>query len=307
MFGSFFGGKGSANGSKNGQARVAPSQRLIEMQGVVKEFKTPAGVFRALRGVDLKVGRGEFVSVVGKSGSGKSTLLNMLTGIDRPSGGEVIVNGTPIHRLSESQMAVWRGKNLGIIFQFFQLMPALSAIENVMLAMDLADVIPAKEREARAMRLLEQVEVADDARKLPSALSGGQQQRVAIARALANDPPLIAADEPTGNLDSRTAEAMSQLFESLVAEGKTMLMVTHDRDLAKRAQRTVVIADGEIVADLRNGLSPQPALAEREELVAAEGLTLAARVSRAGARRPQGTVTAPPAARPRATPEPIFA
>lgn len=191
--------------------------------------------------------------MVGKSGSGKTTLINMFTGIDRPTSGEIIVNGTLVHKLNEGQMAVWRGRNLGVIFQFFQLLPTLTIIENVILPMDFCGMYSARERTERAMHFLEQVELADQAHKLPAALSGGQQQRAAIARALANDPPIIAADEPTGNLDSKTAESVFMLFERLVDQGKTILMVTHDRDLAKRVTRTVVLADGEIVGDLRNG------------------------------------------------------
>jgi|GEM_PF-230829 len=226
---------------------------LIDLRQVVKAYQTPAGSFLALRGINLQVDPGEFVAVVGKSGSGKTTLINMFTGIDRPTSGEIIVNGTLVHKLNEGQMAVWRGRNLGVIFQFFQLLPTLTIIENVILPMDFCGMYSARERTERAMHLLEQVELADQAHKLPAALSGGQQQRAAIARALANDPPIIAADEPTGNLDSKTAESVFMLFERLVDQGKTILMVTHDRDLAKRVTRTVVLADGEIVGDLRNG------------------------------------------------------
>jgi putative ABC transport system ATP-binding protein len=219
---------------------------LIHLQQVVKAYETPAGVFTALGGVDLEVGAGEFVSIMGKSGSGKSTLINMITGIDRPTAGQVLVDGTAVHRLSEEQIAIWRGHTIGVIFQFFQLLPTLTAVENVMLAMDYGCHYPISERPERAMDLLEQMGMADHAHSLPSALSGGQQQRVAIARALANDPPILAADEPTGNLDSGTAEAVIQLFESLVDRGKTVMMVTHDDDLANRALRVVVLADGQI-------------------------------------------------------------
>jgi len=185
--------------------------------------------------------------VIGKSGSGKSTLLNMITGIDRPTTGEVFVNGTAVHELNENRMARWRGKNLGIVFQFFQLLPTISVVENIMLPMDFCRTYPMREREKRALELLDMVELADHAYKLPTALSGGQQQRVAIARALANDPPIIIADEPTGNLDSKTAEAVFALFNELVKQGKTIIIVTHDSSLAKRAHRTALIADGEIV------------------------------------------------------------
>ena len=220
---------------------------LIDMRQIVKTFQSTAGSFTALKGVDLQIDRGEFVAIIGKSGSGKSTLINMLTGIDRPTSGEVLVGDTAVHTLSEGQMAVWRGRNVGVIFQFFQLLPTLTVVENVMLPMDFCNMYAPRERRARAMQLLEQVEMTEQADKLPSAVSGGQQQRVAIARALANDPPILIADEPTGNLDSKTANAVFQLFENLVQQGKTVLMVTHDSDLAKRVSRAIIVADGEIV------------------------------------------------------------
>jgi putative ABC transport system ATP-binding protein len=219
---------------------------LIEARSVVKTFKTAAGPFTALKEVNLRVNRGEFVAIIGKSGSGKSTLLNMLTGIDRPSAGEVFVADTPIHTLSEGQLAKWRGKHLGIVFQFFQLLPTLTLLENVMLPMDLCGLY-ARERKKRAMGLLELVEMSDQAHKLPTAVSGGQQQRVAIARALANNPPILVADEPTGNLDSKTAQSVFDLFEVLIASGKTIVMVTHDADLAKRVDRAVIVSDGEVI------------------------------------------------------------
>ncbi len=225
---------------------VSPTA-LIELRNVVKAYQTPVGDFIALRGLDLTIDRGEFVAVVGKSGSGKSTLINMITGIDRPTSGTVMVGNTPVHTLKEGPMAQWRGRNVGVIFQFFQLLPMLSCLENVMLPMDFCDVNDDKEREAIAMHLLEQVEMAEHAHKLPSEVSGGQQQRVAIARALANDPPILVADEPTGNLDSRSAQAVFRLFESLVSQGKTILMVTHDNELARRASRTITLADGELL------------------------------------------------------------
>jgi putative ABC transport system ATP-binding protein len=211
---------------------------------VVKDYVTPAGSFRALRGIDLQVDAGEFIAVVGKSGSGKSTLMNMMTGIDRATAGDVWVGGTHLNHLSEGRTAEWRGRTVGVIFQFFQLLPTLTVAENVMLPMDFGGLWTPREREARAMALLEQVEMADQARKLPSATSGGQQQRVAIARALANDPPILVADEPTGNLDSATAEAVIRLFDALVAGGKTIVMVTHDREIASHARRTIHMADG---------------------------------------------------------------
>jgi putative ABC transport system ATP-binding protein len=203
----------------------------------VKVYKTPAGEFPALKNIDLQICKGEFVAVVGKSGSGKTTMINMLTGIDRPTSGKVIVGGVDIQALSESKMSQWRGRNLGVVFQFFQLLPTLTLVENVTLPMDLCNAFPLHERRARALHLLELVDIVDHADKLPSEISGGQQQRAAIARAMANDPPIIAADEPTGNLDSRTANSIVALFEVLVDQGKTFLMVTHDDDLASRASR----------------------------------------------------------------------
>jgi putative ABC transport system ATP-binding protein len=225
---------------------------MVDLRRVVKIYDTPAGRFVALQGIDLMVEAGEFRSIVGKSGSGKSTLINVITGIDRPTSGQVHVDGTAVHALSEGEIAVWRGRTIGVIFQFFQLLPTLTAVENVMLPMDYGSIYVPLERPERAMDLLERVEMADRAHEMPASLSGGQQQRVAIARALANDPPLIAADEPTGNLDSRSARKVLRLFECLVDEGKTILMVTHDRDLAARAPRTLVLADGEIVNERVN-------------------------------------------------------
>jgi putative ABC transport system ATP-binding protein len=231
---------------------------LVELRAVRKEYASAAGRFLALKGVDFRADRGEFVAVIGKSGSGKSTMINMITGIDRPSSGEVYVGDAALHTFDEGAMAVWRGRNLGIIFQFFQLLPTLTVIENVMLPMDFANRYTPAQRRERALDLLEQVEMAQQADKLPSAISGGQQQRVAIARALANDPPIIVADEPTGNLDSKTADAVFRLFEGLVAQGKTILMVTHDSDLAKRVTRAVIVADGEIVDEIVNRPAHQP-------------------------------------------------
>jgi putative ABC transport system ATP-binding protein len=237
---------------KNGSG---PNGHLIQCHQLVKTYHSQAGDFPALKQLDLEVGAGEFVAVIGKSGSGKSTLVNMITGIDRPTSGEVWVRGASVGALSEGKLARWRGQNVGVIFQFFQLLPTLTVVENIMLPMDFCHMYSPHERRERAMLLLEQVDVAEHAHKLPSAISGGQQQRVAIARALANDPPILAADEPTGNLDSKTAESVFHLFESLVAQGKTILMVTHDRDLARRATRTITLSDGEIVEDQngRNG------------------------------------------------------
>lgn len=222
-------------------------QPLIEIKNLRKVYQTPAGDFTAVNNIDVEVKRGEFVAIIGKSGSGKSTFINMITGIDRPTSGEIMINGAPVHSFNEAQMAAWRGRNLGIVFQFFQLFPTLTILENIILPMELNDLYTKGERKERAMHLLEKVEMTAQANKLPSTISGGQQQRVAIARALANDPPLIVADEPTGNLDSKTAEKIFSLFEDLVASGKTILMVTHDSDLARRVNRTILISDGEIV------------------------------------------------------------
>jgi putative ABC transport system ATP-binding protein len=237
---------------------------LITLKGVAKSYKTPAGEFHALKGIDLRIEAGEFVAVVGKSGSGKSTLSNMITGIDRPSQGEVIVAGTAVHKLNEGQVAGWRGRNIGVVFQFFQLLPTLTVLENVMLPMDFCNMYSARERKARSLHLLEQVDMVEHAHKLPTALSGGQQQRVAIARSLANDPAMIVADEPTGNLDSRTADAVFHLFESLVNSGKTIVMVTHDDDLAHSVGRAVTITDGQIASDTRRAPAVRAANLQRE-------------------------------------------
>src|ERR1041384_2630525 len=219
---------------------------IIDLRDVHKYYKTAVGDYHPLNSIDLQINAGEFVSVIGKSGSGKSTLLNMITGIDHPTTGEVYVNGTAIHGLNENQMAIWRGDNLGIIFQFFQLLPALNLRQNVILPMDLAGKYSSRERRERAEHLLGIVGLTDQMQKLPSMVSGGQQQRAAIARALANDPPILIADEPTGNLDSKTAATVFALFNQLVAEGKTVIIVTHDSSLARHAHRTALIADGEI-------------------------------------------------------------
>jgi putative ABC transport system ATP-binding protein len=229
------------------RAALTNGEPLIRLNNVVKAYQTPVGEFVALRGINLTIGRGEFVAVVGKSGSGKSTLINMITGIDRPTSGEIFIENTAIHNLAEGPMAEWRGRNVGIIFQFFQLLPMLSCIENVMLPMDFCNMFKPSERESRALHLLEQVDMVEHAYKLPSEVSGGQQQRVAIARALANDPPLLVADEPTGNLDSRTADAVFQLFAHMVDAGKTILMVTHDDEMAHQVRRTITLTDGQIV------------------------------------------------------------
>ena len=220
------------------------SSAMIDLQGITKVYPTPAGPFPVLKGIDLQIQAGEFVAVVGKSGSGKSTLINVFTGIDHPTDGEAIVAGTRLRDLSEGQIAQWRGRTMGIVFQFFQLLPTLTVVENVLLPMDLCNIYAPPERYDKAMYVLEQVGLAGDAHKFPSAVSGGQQQRAAIARALANDPAIIVADEPTGNLDSRAAETIFSLFEASAAAGKTIVMVTHDDELAARAQRTVTLVDG---------------------------------------------------------------
>jgi ABC-type lipoprotein export system ATPase subunit len=238
-------------GGTVGQNGHTPTH-LIDLLNVEKTYHTPAGDFPALIDIDLKVDRGEFVSVVGKSGSGKSTLINMITGIDKPSSGSIYVGDQAIHNLGEGPMAEWRGRNVGVIFQFFQLLPMLSCVENIMLPMDFRNMYTQKERKERALDLLDQVEMVEHAYKLPSEVSGGQQQRVAIARALANDPPILTADEPTGNLDSKTADSIFNLFEKLIAEGKTIVMVTHDKELANRVNRTITLADGKIVDEIKH-------------------------------------------------------
>ena len=225
---------------------------VVDLHQVVKTYRGAAGTFTALKGVDLQVEAGAFVSIIGKSGSGKSTLINVITGIDRPTSGEVIVDGDPIHKFTEEQIAVWRGRSIGVIFQFFQLLPTLTAVENILLAMDYGGRYPRAKRPERALYLLELVGMAEYAHRLPNSLSGGQQQCVAIARALANDPVLLTADEPTGNLDSKSAEMVFHLFENLAQAGKTILMVTHDNELAVRAQRTIRLADGLIVDEFTN-------------------------------------------------------
>ena len=221
---------------------------MITLQHVTKDYATAAGKFTALRNVDLNISAGEFVALVGKSGSGKSTLLNMIGGIDQPSGGSVRVADTAIEALPENQLAAWRGRKVGFVFQFFQLLPTLTAAENVMLPMDFAGTLPSGQRRKRALELLARVDVAEQADKLPATLSGGQQQRVAIARALANDPAVILADEPTGNLDSDTAHAVLALFRNLASSGTTVVIATHERDITKIVDRKIEIVDGRIAA-----------------------------------------------------------
>lgn len=219
---------------------------LIRLRQVTKKYRTNAGDFTALREIDLDVYPGEYLGIYGKSGAGKTTLINMLTGVDHTSSGEVWMDNTAIQRLDESQLALWRGRNLGIIYQSFYLMPTLSLLHNVVLPMDICGLYRRGESEDRALELLRMVELEDHAHKLPSAISGGQQQRVAIARALANDPPIIVADEPTGRLDSVTAETIFQIFNRLLREGKTILMVTHDHSLLERVSRTLRLVDGQV-------------------------------------------------------------
>lgn len=226
---------------------------IIRLEGATKSFGARgAQEFQALRGISLRVAPGEFLAVLGKSGSGKSTLLNIIAGIDRPTAGEVHAAGADLSRLGENRMAVWRGQNVGVVFQFFQLLPTLTVEENILLAMDFVGQIPKAERRPRARELLTLVGLDDQATKLPSALSGGQQQRAAIARALANDPPIVLADEPTGNLDSETSAAVAEVFHGLIGQRKTLLIVTHDANLASRAHRVIQLKDGRIVADETN-------------------------------------------------------
>jgi putative ABC transport system ATP-binding protein len=232
---------------KTNSGQLTGDGPLITLRKVGKSYATPAGLYPALRDIDLEIGAGEFVALVGKSGSGKSTLLNLIGGIDRPSQGEVIVAGSAAHQVPENSLARWRGKTVGVIFQFFQLLPTLTIAENVMLPMDFCNVRSPRQRRGHALELLELVGIRDQADKLPSALSGGQQQRAAIARALANDPPIIIADEPTGNLDSVTARAVLDLFQKLVDLGSTVVIATHERDIS-RIDRTIELVDGAIAS-----------------------------------------------------------
>jgi len=236
----------SAGNGNNGSNASGP---VVQVKDVVKTFPVGGGEITVLKGLSFDVKPGEFVSIVGPSGNGKSTLLNMITGIDRPTHGEVIVTGREVHKMSENQLAAWRGQHVGIIFQFFQMLPALTLLQNVMLPMDFAKKYSTRERKERALHLLETVDLADQANKLPGNVSGGQQQRAAIARALANDPELLVADEPTGNLDTRTANDVFDMFVQLVKEGKTLVMVTHDKELSRRVPRVVEIIDGRITRD----------------------------------------------------------
>jgi putative ABC transport system ATP-binding protein len=221
----------------------------IQVSDVVKTYPLSAGEVVAVDHLSLDIAQGEFVAIVGRSGSGKTTLLNLLAGIDRPTSGTVRVAGAELGSLSESGLATWRGRNVGLVFQFFQLLPTLTVVENVLLPMDFAKTIPVAERRHRAQHLLERVGIGDQADKLPATLSGGQQQRAAVARALANDPPILLADEPTGNLDSTTAEAVLKLFADLHADGRTIVVVTHERDIRSIAGRQLTLVDGRVVTD----------------------------------------------------------
>lgn len=246
------GKKSSFLAGEEGKTIMHASASFIRLGQVIKTYPTPVGDFMALKGIDIHVRKGEFLGVVGKSGAGKSTLVNVISGVDSSTSGEIWVDGTPVHDLNEDELALWRGINVGVIYQSFQLMPKLSLLDNIMLPMDFCGLYEPGKSQERAMQLLEQVELETQAKKLPTAISGGQQQRVAIARALANDPQLIVADEPTGNLDTATAETIFKLFESLVSEGKTLIMVTHDRSLAKRFSRVLTITDGMIIDESKN-------------------------------------------------------
>ncbi|HPA34186.1 MAG TPA: ABC transporter ATP-binding protein [Anaerolineaceae bacterium] len=226
---------------------ISNHQPLIRLRQVVKVYRTAAGDFPALKGLDLDVEAGEFLAITGKSGAGKTTLVNMITGTDALTSGVVEVGGVNIHQLDENRRALWRGRHLGVIYQSFHLLPNLTLLDNILLPMDFCGLYRRRVSRERAMDLLRQMEMADHAHKLPSQISGGQQQRVAIARALANDPPLIVADEPTGRLDSVTAEVIFRIFQQLVAQGKTLVMVTHDRTIAGRVSRMLTIQDGEVL------------------------------------------------------------
>ena len=227
-------------------ARQSAGMPVIQLRGASRHYPTPQGSFAALADVDLDLAAGELVAVVGKSGSGKSTLVNLIAGIDRPTAGSVRVAGTALDSLAESKLSAWRGRHVGIVFQFFQLLPTLTVLENVMLPIDFAGTLSTTKARERARTLLDRVGIADQATKLPAALSGGQQQRAAIARALANDPPVVLADEPTGNLDSQTADAIFDLLGALARAGKTIVVVTHERDIATRADRVVTLVDGRV-------------------------------------------------------------
>lgn len=234
----------SKNNPVNTMDSIQANYPLMEIRNLYKDYHTPAGVIHALRGVNLKLYPAEFVAIVGKSGAGKSTLINLITGIDTITSGEIYFRGKAVHSLSEEEKTHWRGHNLGVVFQFFQLLPTLNLMDNVKIAMDLQHFLTPIKRRERALELLDLVGIKEHAYKIPAKISGGQQQRVAIARALANDPALILADEPTGNLDSHTAAEIFDLFATLAERGKTVLIVTHDRGIEKWATRTVEMMDG---------------------------------------------------------------
>src|SRR5688572_27909509 len=225
-------------------------ETIIDLHNVVKTYETPSGPFTALQDINLRIQSGEFIAVVGKSGSGKTTLLNVIAGIDRPTSGEILVAGTRVDSLSESQLAEWRGRAIGLVFQFFQLLPTLTIVENVMLPMDFVEIIPRAERRPKALELLERVGIRNQADKLPAALSGGEQQRAAIARALANDPPILMADEPTGNLDEATRTSVLELFAKLNDDGQTIIVVTHERDVSRYVGRQITLVDGRVANDV---------------------------------------------------------
>ena len=234
-------------------APTSPNGRLIEISDLVKVYQTAAGDFEALRGIQLQIGVGDFVALYGKSGAGKSTLINMITGIDTPTIGEVVVDGLPLGTMDADELSRWRGNNMGIVFQFFQLIPSLTLLQNITLPMDFCNTYPIGEREPRALQLLDSVGIAEHAHKQPAKISGGQQQRVAIARALANNPNVLVADEPTGNLDSGTASGVLDIFSELVKDGKTIIVATHDEEIAHRATKIVEISDGCIISVRKNG------------------------------------------------------
>ncbi|MBI5955141.1 MAG: ABC transporter ATP-binding protein [Chloroflexi bacterium] len=223
----------------------------VQLRQVSKVYESSSGSFTALKDINLRIQPGKFVAVVGKSGSGKTTLLNVLAGIDRPTNGTISVDGTRVDLLSESQLAEWRGRTIGLVFQFFQLLPTLTIAENVMLPMEFVKIIPAAEHRSRALELLERVGIRNQADKLPAALSGGEQQRAAIARALANNPPILIADEPTGNLDEATRTSVLELFAKLNADGRTIILVTHERDISGYTDRQVMLVDGHVAEDFQ--------------------------------------------------------
>lgn len=239
--------------SPTANSNQASPQSLIDLHAAVKVYDSLAGQVTALNGIDLEVFQGEFLVITGKSGSGKTTLVNIVTGLDRLTSGEIWIAGTPLHSFSPEKAAKFRGQSMGVVFQSFELLPTLTVLQNVMLPMDFARRYSVREQRQRALNLLEQVEITEHAKKLPAALSGGQQQRLAIARAMANDPEILVADEPTGSLDSATAKTVIDIFEGLVSQGKTILMVTHDRDIAKRGSRVITLSDGEIVHADKSG------------------------------------------------------